>query len=193
MRNLFVFVLFIAGFFKASECQISEKQSLVISLQYIGLTIHLNGGTLPQRYPLKLDSKAYFVVDAGASSSLDYRFHRKFFLRFSAAVYKDCAFVSAGYFHIGPRGLIASWGNNEINGGLGPTLVYRQDWHRFPEFKGDAFYGNRTYHGWQYRFFLFGGEFEYIKRITKRLWFQYSLIPGAPLLITSRIGCMYRL
>jgi hypothetical protein len=158
-----------------------------LSFQYLGHTYHPGGGNTPEVYPLKLDRKAYFVLDVGAAANLDYRLSDYSFLRFTSALYKDCAFVTAGCVHMGPR-LQYSWGDNRINAGIGPILSFRGDWHRFQEYQDDEFYGDRVYHGWQYRFFWYAVEFEYLRRINDSSEFQWSIIPGGPLIITSIFG-----
>jgi hypothetical protein len=163
-----------------------------LSLQYLGLTYHPDGGNTPEVYPMKLDRKAYLVLDVGVAANLDYRLNNYSFLRFTTALYKDCAFVTAGCFHIGPR-LQYSWGNNRIHAGIGPIFSFRQDWHQFKEYQDDEFYGNRIYKGWQYRFFPTAIEFEYLRRINDTMEFQWSVIPGFPLVITSMFGIRFTL
>jgi hypothetical protein len=163
-----------------------------LSVQYLGLTYHPDGGNTPEVYPLKLDAKAYFVLDVGFAANIDYRLSDHFFLRFTSALYKDCAFVTAGCVHAGPR-LQFSWGDNSINAGIGPILSFRQDWHRFAQYKDDEFYGSRIYNGWQYRFFPTAIEFEYLRRINDSMEFQWSVVPGAPMVITSMFGIRFRL
>ncbi len=162
------------------------------SIQYLGLTYHPDGGNTPQIYPLKLDKKAYLVLDVGAAANLDCRLGRHSFFRFTASLYKDCAFVTAGCLHLGPR-LQYGWGRSRFNAGIGPILSFRQDWHRFAEYVDDEFYGRRVYHGWQYRLYMTAVELEYLRRINDRMEFQWSLIPGAPLVITSMFGLRFRL
>jgi hypothetical protein len=163
-----------------------------LSLQYLGLTYHPDGGTTPEVYPLKLDRKAYLVLDIGVAANLDYRLNDYSFFRLTASLYQDCAFVTAGCFHMGPR-LQYSWGDNRINLGIGPILSFRQDWHRFKEYVDDEFYGDRVFHGWQYRFFPTAIELEYLRKINESMEFQYSLVPGAPLVITSMVGIRFAL
>jgi hypothetical protein len=158
-----------------------------VSIQYLGLTYHPDGGTTPEVYPLKFDKKAYLVLDVGAVAKLDYRLNDVCFVRFTAGMYQDCAFVTAGCLHVGPR-LQYSWARNSVNIGLGPIFSFRRDWHRFKEYVNDDFYGDRVSHGWQYRFFGTALELEYLRRINNRMEFQWSIIPGAPLVITSMFG-----
>jgi hypothetical protein len=174
------------------ESRAGKMPAWYLSFQYLGLTYHPDGGNTPEVYPLKLDKKAYFVLDVGVVANVDYCLSENFFLRFTTSLYKDCAFVTAGCVHAGPR-LQFSWGDNRINAGVGPILSFRGDWHRFGQYKDDEFYGNRVYKGWQYRFFLTAIEFEYLRRINDSMEFQYSIIPGAPLVITSIFGIRFRL
>lgn len=163
-----------------------------VSVQYLGLTYHPSGGNTPEVYPLKLDKKAYLVLDVGITANLDYRLSDYSFLRFTAAVYKDCAFVTAGCTHLGPR-LQLLWGGNNVNVGIGPIFSFRKDWHRFEQYKDDEFYGNRVYQGWQYRFFPFAVEFEYLRKINESMEFQWSIIPGGELIVTSLVGIRFTL
>jgi hypothetical protein len=170
----------------------SKIQSWYVSFQYLGLTYHPDGGNTPEIYPLKLDKKAFLVVDVGVAANIDYRLCNYSFLRFSTSYYKDCAFVNGGCFHFGPR-FQFSWKKNSINIGMGPILSLREDWHRFSQYTTDDFYGNRVYKGWQYRLFPYALELEYLRKINDKLDFQYSIIPGAPLVITSLFGVRFKL
>jgi hypothetical protein len=163
-----------------------------LSFQYLGLTYHPDGGNTPEIYPMKFDKRAFLVLDVGVATKLDYRLSKLFFVRFTSALYQDCAFVTAGCLHAGPR-LQFSWGGNSFNVGIGPILSFRQDWHRFKQYQDDEFYGNRIYHGWQYRLFGTAVELEYLRRINESMEFQYSIIPGAPLIITSMFGIRFKL
>jgi hypothetical protein len=163
-----------------------------VSLQYLGLTYHPDGGNTPELYPLKFDAKAFFVLDVGIAANLDYRLADYSFLRLTAALYKDCAAVTAGGIHMGPR-LQYTWGDNQVNVGIGPILSFREDWHRFKEYTDDEFYGSRIYNGWQYRFYWTAIEFEYLRRINDTMELQWSVIPGFPLVITSLFGIRFNL
>lgn len=192
-----ILVVMLVLFLQRISAQTSESNAAKIpawhlSLQYLGLTYHPDGGTTPEVYPLKFDTKAYLVLDVGVAASLDYRLADYSFFRFTTSLYQDCAFLTAGCFHAGPR-LQYSWGDNRINVGIGPILSFRRDWHRFKEYLDDEFYGDRVSHGWQYRFFPTAVEFEYLRRINDSMEFQYSLVPGAPLVITSMFGIRFRL
>jgi hypothetical protein len=105
-----------------------------LSIQYLGLTCHPHGGATPELYPLKFDSHAYLVLDVGAAGKLDYRLGKYFFARLTSALYLDCALLLAGCVHAGPR-IQYSTGKNSMNLGIGPIFSFRQDWHRFKQFR----------------------------------------------------------
>jgi hypothetical protein len=161
-----------------------------VSFQYLGLTFHPGGGTTPEIYPLKLDKKAYLDLEIGVTANIDYTLGKYVFLRLTSSIYKDCAFVTAGCIHMGPR-FQYKWGKNGVNLGIGPIFSFREDWHQFPEYTTDDFYGDRVYGRWQYRFFPAAVELEYLRKINDRMEFQYSIIPGAPLVITSLFGVRF--
>jgi hypothetical protein len=175
---------------RADESDNRGESRWIPSVQFLGLTLHPHGGNTPEIYPLKLDKKAYLVLSVGAAANVDYRLNRRFFFRFTSSFYKDCAFVSAGCLHAGPR-IQFSLGKNRMNAGMGPIFSFRQDWHRFRQFITDDFYGDRIYHGWQYRLFWTALELEYLRRINDTMEFQWSIIPGAPLIITSMFGVRF--
>ncbi len=164
-----------------------------ISLQYIGISYHPGGGTHKEKYPLKIDDDAYWLVNVGGAINVDYDVIDSIaFVRGAAAFYKDCAFLYAGYFHLGVRGIIFTFGNHSVNGGIGATLIYRENWNQIPEYKKDSFYENAILNNrWEYQYLFYGGEFEYIYQYSKKMGFQYSIIPGFPFVITSKLGIRY--
>lgn len=163
-----------------------------LSIQYLGITYHPGGGTTPEIYPLKLDKKAYLDLEIGLVANLDYSLGKLAFIRFSSSLYKDCAFVTAGSLHFGPR-FQYGWKKSSVNIGIGPIFSFREDWHQFPEYQDDEFYGDRVHGRWQYRFFPAAVELEYLYKLNKRLQLQYSLIPGAPLVFTSLFGVRFNI
>ena len=163
-----------------------------LSVQYLGLTYHPDGGATPELYPLKFDRHAYLVLDIGAVGKLDYRLGKYFFARFTSGLYLDCALLMAGCVHVGPR-MQYSLGKNSINIGIGPIFSFRQDWHRFEQFEDDDFYGKRVYKGWQYRLYGTALELEYLRKINESMELEWSLIPGAPLVITFMFGVRFKI
>ena len=195
LRRIFYLILFISPVY--SRAQVPDSSHLKIphlylSVQYLGLTFHPGGGTTPEIYPLKLDKKAYLDLEVGVAANLDYSLGKYTFLRLSSSLYKDCAFVTAGCIHFGPR-LQYRWKKSSVNIGIGPIFSFREDWHQFPEYQDDDFYGDRVHGRWQYRFFPAALELEYQHKINEHLDFQYSIIPGAPLVITSLFGIRFKL
>ena len=194
MRILIVIIILLPSiaYTQIKDSTSSRNSHWYLSFQYLGITYHPDGGTTPEVYPFKIDKKAYFVLNMGVAANIDYVLGKYFFFRFTTALYKDCAFVTAGCFHVGPR-IQYSWKKSRINLGIGPIFSYREDWHQFEEYTTDDFYGDRVYGKWQYRFFPYAVELEYLHRINDHLEFQYSLIPGAPLIFTSLFGVRFRL
>ena len=180
------------SFSKSTDPSPANPSSWHLSVQYLGLTLHPHGGNTPEVYPLKLDKEAYLVLSVGAAGNADYRLNNRFFFRFASSFYRDCAFVNAGSLHMGPR-IQGHWRGNGFNLGVGPILSFRRDWHRIKGYVDDEFYGDRVWKGWQYRLYMTALELEYLRRINDRAEFQWSLIPGAPLIITSMFGVRFRM
>lgn len=161
-----------------------------ITIQWIGIVFHPQGGTYPERYIRKLDPQAYFVIELGAILSYEYQVFERAFVKAGAAFNLDCANVPAGFFHIGGYYQVINRKRHILSIGLGPTLVYRENWGQFPEYTGDEFFKDNLYHKWQYRFVIFG-SFEYNFRLTNRLLLNTSLIPGGHLVMTFSFGLKY--
>jgi hypothetical protein len=191
-RFFFVILILFPTLISAQETDPSTSKDprWYLSFQYLGLTYHPGGGTTPEIYPLKLDKKAYLDLEIGIVANLDYTLSKHTFLRFTSSIYKDCAFVTAGCIHLGPR-MQLKWKKSSVNLGIGPIFSFREDWHQFPEYTNDDFYGDRVHGRWQYRFFPAAIELEYLRKINDRLQFQFSIIPGAPLVITSVFGLRF--
>ncbi|MGL1888904.1 MAG: hypothetical protein OCD76_20495 [Reichenbachiella sp.] len=163
------------------------------SLQFVGISYHPGGGNYADDYPLKIDDDAYWLLNIGGALNVDYDIVDSIaFIRGAAAFYKDCAFFYAGYFHLGIRGVIVRFGKHSINGGMGATLIYRENWNQIPEYENDSFYENAIMNGrWEYQFIFYGGEFDYIYQYSKNIGIQYSIVPGFPMVITSKLGVRY--
>ena len=159
------------------------------SVQWLGWTLHPEGGgAMPQNYPWKLDKKAAFVINPGIAVSYDWTWKKRFFWRAAAGYYGDCALLPAGYLHFGLQWKAFRFGRHSFNGGLGPALLFRKDWHRFSAYRTDPVYGDRVYKGWQYRLTPIIGEVEYMYQINDKLTFQYSVLPAYPAVIVSKMG-----
>lgn len=164
-----------------------------ITAQVVGMTFHPGGGTQPDYYPRKLDSEGWWVLQLGGALAWDAQPLPYLGVRSKVAWYLDCADKQQVFLHLGVRGWIyrgEGWG---IQGGLGPSLVMREDWQGLPGYRSNGFFGPETWHGWQHRFLWYGGEFDVWKTVGDRLEAGVSLIPGFPWAITSMVGLRYRL
>lgn len=172
----------------AQEINNDLKQS--ISLQWIGLAFHPEAGTYPQHYHLKLDKKAYFVLEIGTVIQYNYFFTKRFSLSSSISLYLDCALVPAGSVHLGVSYALIKKGAHRFSVGLGPTLLFREDWHQFPEYSSDTFFEERIFRGYQYRFYPIG-YLDYSYRFNPQWELLFSVVPGGIYVITSTIGLRY--
>jgi hypothetical protein len=189
-----IIILLILGFYH-SNAQNSllpkTKHPQYLSLQWFGITFHPGGGSVFMRdnYPLRLDQKAYLVINLGLAASYDRELSKRFFLRGQAGFLLDCALQKSAYLHVGLQLKVLTLGRHSFSGGLGPMFLVREDWGKFPRYRrGDDFFGSRVAYGWQYRFFPIGGEGEYLYQINNKIQFQYSVIPAYPAVITSKMG-----
>ncbi len=189
MKNKIILLILILILTTHLTAQNAEKTQRPrhISIQWLGWTLHPYGGSMPQNNPWKLDPKATVLINPGVAFSYDWQLNKNVFWRAAGGYYGDCALLHAGYLHFGFRWEALRFGRHSFNGGFGPTLFFRQDWHRFKEYSGDPIYNNRVWCGWQYRFIPVG-EVEYLFKINKRWQFQYSVVPGYPVVINSKMG-----
>jgi hypothetical protein len=192
MKNV---LMLLAIFFTCqlmAQTTIKVKPPRYFSVQWLGWTFHPGGSSLPQNTPWKLDAKGMFILNPGVAFSYDWQARKNVFWRAAAGYYGDCALLNAGYLHFGFRWEALRFGRHSFNGGLGPTFFFRQDWHRFSDYKGDPIYGNNVWQGWQYRFIPVG-EVEYLFKINSRWQFQYSVVPCYPVVVNSKMGLRWLL
>ena len=114
-------------------------------------------------------------------------------IKSAQAFYGDCILKFAGFSHVGFRFKIFETGKHSLNGGIGPTLIYRKNWYdadgyddTFSFFKGDE----EDY--WQWRFLWYGGEFEYNYNLTRNVDLSITFVPGFPDLISFGFGVRIR-
>jgi hypothetical protein len=207
--NLFLIVLLFASVCLSAQTSsiditqpiITNKQSITenkwyVSLQYMGLTFHPGGGSFPESYPLKWDKKGYLVPQIGGVAQVDYQLNNRFFVRGAMAGYMDCAYLPSFFAHIGLRWEAIKWGKHTFNGGIGPTYLIRGNWfNKVERYRGGDFLDKRfTKNGlWQHRFFVFGGELEYLYRLNDKWQLQTSIIPGYPAVISMKVGARVKL
>lgn len=180
-----------------AEFAVLDSGKVSLDLQYFGLTYHPGGGNddPEHQYPRALDSAAYWVYQVGAQIDLNYtnRSLPYFGLQTTIAAFKDCIDVWSGHVHVGPRLQYRpdlGWGASI---GLGPTLIWRENWWKrsdvVPWYNGDGFYGHqRNEDAVQTAFLWYGGNIDLSYMFTPKVGVIYSVIPGLPQVVSSAIG-----
>ncbi|WP_299759069.1 hypothetical protein [uncultured Pontibacter sp.] len=158
-----------------------------VTVKFFGLSTHLKESQDPKLFPNRLDKNGVFVLNLGAIVGYErFVLQDRVSIRAEQGLYADCAAELAGFTHLGFRGILFRSGRHSVNGGFGPTLVYRKDWNTLEGY-GDDGYFNR--HGqWQYRFYWYGGEFEYNYKLKQDTELSVNLVPGLPELISVGVG-----
>ncbi len=161
------------------------------TVKFFGLSVHLKESPHPQIFPNKLDSKGITTFNYGAIVGYD-RFIKSdvMAIRVEQGLYADCAASLAGFTHIGWRGQIFRKNKHSMNGGIGPTLVYRRDWNRIDGYKDDGYFKRSG--EWQYKFYWYGGEFEYNYQLSDQNDLSVNIIPGLPELVSFGVGMRHR-
>jgi hypothetical protein len=160
-------------------------------IKYFGLNIHPVGDINAELMPIKLGNNGFLVPSFGVALSFEKYIWRNFLsLKFMEASYTDCALQAAGFIHFGFRITLLDKGRHQLNVGIGPTFIYRQSWYNLEGYDDSKnFYkGDDTHDKWQWRFIIYGGEFEYNYRLTDRVDFSWTMVPGIPILIANAFG-----
>ncbi|MFC6999093.1 hypothetical protein [Rufibacter roseus] len=185
-----ILILLLCGFFSfTTRAQYTRN----FSVKYFGLTLHPKGDDNAELMPLNPDGKGYFVFNVGGSISYEQFFVQdKFSVKAIQALYADCAMQFAGFTHLGLRATIFQLGPHSLNGGLGPTLVYRRNWSKLDGYNlSTSFFGGNPSDKWQYRMIWYAGEFEYNYRFKDRTDFSVSFVPGYPNIMSLSFGIRY--
>ncbi len=162
-----------------------------VTVKFFGLSMHLKQSPHPEIFPNRVDEQGYLVPNYGLIVGYDFFIKRNVMsIRAQQGLYSDCAASLAGFTHIGWRGQIFQKGKHQLNGGIGPTLVYRRDWNRLKGYQDDGYFNRSGI--WQYKFYLYGGEFEYNYSLTDQSDLSVNLVPGLPELIAFGIGVRHR-
>lgn len=157
------------------------------TLKFFGLSVHLRETPYPEIFRNRLDEKGILVLNFGGIAGYERFVVRDVIsVRVEQGLYSDCASSLAGFTHIGWRGQIFRAGKHSLNGGFGPTLVYRRDWNRLEGYEDDGYF-NRS-RNWQYKFYWYAGELEYNYRLTKQNELSVNLVPGVPELVSLGVG-----
>jgi hypothetical protein len=167
----------------------SDPSRFGAAVKYTGLSYHPGGGENEEHYLRSLDDKDYWVVLVGAEADADYAVHKWMLVRFSTSLYKDCADLWAGYFHLGFRANFIPTARLRLRVGVGPTYLWRQNWnHRVKGYSKDSFFGEATEDTFQGRFISYGGDMEAEWKAWDHLALVYSVIPGYPEVIQNSVG-----
>ena len=161
------------------------------TVKLFGVSVHLKESPHPEIFPNRLDDKGYITFNYGAIVGYD-RFivGNKHAIRLEQGLYADCSASLAGFTHLGWRACIFQKDRHSLNGGIGPTLVYRKDWNRLDGYKDDGYFNRRG--EWQYKFYWYAGELEYNYKLNRQTDFSVNLVPGLPELISFGMGVRQR-
>jgi hypothetical protein len=180
------------NFSQAGESLINPPGQFAANLKYTGITYHPGGGENLDHYKRSLDSEDYWVLLVGAQADIDYLLSPFLYLRASTSLYRDCADVWAGYYHLGFR---ANWDATEklsLRVGIGPTYLWRENWNGVVRgYTKDSFFGPATKGKYQGAFIWYGGDAEVEWKISPKVSALYSVIPGYPEVIQNSVGLRY--
>ncbi|WP_210490735.1 hypothetical protein [Rufibacter aurantiacus] len=188
MKRWTLLAFLVLGTFLA---QAQYKRNL--NFKYFGLTVHPKGDDNAELMPLNPDGKGYLVLNLGASVAYEqFIIPDKLSVKAIQALYADCAMQFAGFTHLGLRAVVFQIGRHSLNGGLGPTLVYRRNWSDLPGYNfSTSFFGGDPDDKWQYKMVWYAGEFEYNYRLSERTDFSTSFVPGYPNIMSLSFGVRY--
>ena len=165
-----------------------------LTAKFFGLSFHPDGDVNADNMPTRLDRHGVVVVNLGAYVGHEIFFHKdKLSVKFIVAMYSDCGGLFSGLFHVGFRGVILEKKNFSINGGIGPTFIYRRSWYsKFDDYINSGFYRGNETDFWQYKFLWYGGELEFNYKLNEVLDLSTTFIPGYPKLLGLSFGIRYR-
>ncbi|RNI27089.1 hypothetical protein EFA69_12990 [Rufibacter immobilis] len=188
MKNWILLTLLFLG---CSWAQAQHRRN--VNFKYFGLTLHPKGDDNAELMPLNPDGKGYLVLNIGASVGYEHFIvPDKFSVKAIQAFYADCALRFAGFTHLGLRGVVFTLGRHSLNGGIGPTLVYRRNWSELEGYNvSTSFFGGDPEDKWQYKMIWYAGEFEYNYRLSDRTDFSVSFVPGYPDIMSLSFGVRY--
>jgi hypothetical protein len=173
------------------QAPLNAPERFGVGVKYTGITYHPDGGE-HEGYPRKLDDAAYWVLLLGAQMDADWRPYRYLYVRGATSLYRDCADLWAGYFHLGFRANYDIGERVAVRVGIGPTYLWRQNWlHRVEGYTRDSFFGDSTRGDFQHAFIWYGGDAEIEWKANDHFALAYSVIPGWPEVIQSSVGFRY--
>lgn len=131
-----------------------------------------------------------WLIHYGAEIDIDYYLSDHTIIRAAAAAYQDSGGLLAGFFHLGGRLEAEKFKNVFFRIGIGPTLIWRENWwiHK-NNYKGNLFYGKTPSNNeYEWAFLWYGGDMELEWRYAKNKSVLYSMIPGYPIVFNNSIG-----
>lgn len=191
LLQLLLFSLFIFQLPKHVQAQEQPAYKNAVTVKFFGLSVHLKESPYPEMFPNRLDNKGYVTFNYGAIAGYDRFVLRDVIsVRVEQGLYADCAAELAGFTHIGLRGLIFRKNRHSMNGGFGPTLVYRHDWNDIEDYVDDGYFKRSG--KWQYKFYWYAGELEYNYKLKENTDLSVNLVPGIPELVSFGVGLRKR-
>lgn len=170
-------------------------ERFALGLNYTGISYHPGGGENEEPYKRSFDDRDYWVLLVGVQADADYKVNRFLYVRAATSLYKDCADLWAGFYHLGFR---ANWDfagfaeKLSARIGIGPTYLWRQNWlGHVKGYTKDSFFGPATGGDYQGAFIWYGGDVDLEWRAWDRVSLVYSLIPGYPEVIQNSAGVRY--
>lgn len=165
-----------------------------VSVKFFGFSFHPDGDVNADNMPTKIDKNGVVVINLGMIGAYETFVHKdKLSLKTAVAMYSDCGGLFSGLFHVGFRGVIYKGKRFSVNGGLGPTFIFRRSWYsKFDDYVNSGFYDGNETDFWQYKFLWYGGELEFNYKIIDDLDFSVTFIPGYPKLLGLSVGVKYR-
>ncbi len=164
-------------------------QNSYTSLKFFGLSLHPYGDENAHLMPLNPDKEGYLVLNLGGTLAHEIQIaESKYSVKALQTLYADCASQLGGFSHIGIRAIVFTKNKHQLTGGIGPTLIFRRNWHRLQDYKPSGFFKGGPDDEWQYKFLWYGGELEYHYSLTEKTSLSTTFVPGFPEIINFSIG-----
>ena len=165
-----------------------------LTAKFFGFSFHPDGDVNADNMPTKVDRNGVMVINLGMYFGYENFFHKdKLSYKVVTAFYSDCGGLFSGLIHTGFRGVIYSGDKFSVNGGIGPTFIFRRSWYsKFDNYINSGFYNGNETDFWQYKFLWYGGELEFNYKMSNSLDLSTTFIPGYPKLLGLSIGVRYR-
>lgn len=185
-KGVFVFLLLFSSVIGFSQDNFTAK--------FFGFSFHPDGDVNADNMPTKVDKNGVLVVNLGMYFGYEKFFHEdKLSFKVVNAYYSDCGGLFSGLIHVGFRGVIFQKKRFSINGGVGPTFIFRRSWYsKFDDYINSGFYNGNETDFWQYKFLWYGGELEFNYKLNDALDLSGTFIPGYPKLLALSFGVRYR-